>query len=310
MFSAALIVGSSFGLNIASFRQRKPSATYVESVALLTYGQQVEELEQLCAAVSLHRLAMPVELQLLQEELARMKCLQRLGIQQHDGGYLSSPSPNNPMADLRVLEVAETVAEKVAEFIVAEAAAAEVVARATARAVEAEAEAVSAALVAAEAAVVAVAAVAAEVRAEAKAEPALPNLMRAAAEVAAAAQASAAMTGEAPATVAPSGAVEYRLQVERAYGRDPRLAPAWIRENPKMLRELAQLSRTQPSPTYASASPAVGTMLTLADFEAVSRRPPLGACAQHAHAACVRACVAWRACLPARLPTCLPGCLA
>ena len=66
--------------------------------------------------------------------------------------------------------------------------------------------------------------------------------------------------------------VTYTLQVEREFGRDPRLAPPWITENTEMLAELALLSSTQPNPAYSSTSSAVQSMLTLDDFEAALER--------------------------------------
>ena len=92
-----------------AFRQRNPSlanpGTYAESVAQLTHEQQITELERLCSSLSVNRLAQPEELQLLQQELARMK----------SEGALSSLSLDDPMAEmarrhqLRALEIAEQV---------------------------------------------------------------------------------------------------------------------------------------------------------------------------------------------------------
>ena len=185
------------------------------------------------------------------------------------------------MPDLRALEVAEAVAEKVAEVVVAEAAVA------AARAVQAKA--VSAASAAAEAAV---AAVAAEAKVKAKAEPSLPNLMQAAAEAAAAdakaegwtctdaegcmlapavEEEEAASVAQAEVNAVPRE-VEHTVQVEREYGRDPRLAPQWMMENPKMLKELARLSSAEPNPVYSSASAAVSPIVSLDDFEAALQR--------------------------------------
>jgi len=208
---ASLLVGcTAYNLPLRQPVSSIRAATYAESVARLTCGQQVVELERLCSSVSReHRLAMPEELQLLQQELARMKYAIRLS----DGEEY-----NFPMADLAALEVAETVAGKVAEAVVASSEAAEFAAIVAARAV--------------------------------KTEPTLSYSMQAIAE-GAAAEAEQAGT----------------MQVEREFGRDPRLAPQWVRENPKMLKELALLSRTQPNPAYSSTSSAVSSMLTLADFE-------------------------------------------
>ena len=185
------------------------------------------------------------------------------------------------MPDLRALEVAEAVAEKVAEVVVAEAAVA------AARAVQAKA--VSAASAAAEAAV---AAVAAEAKVKARAEPALPNLMQAAAEAAAAdakaegwtctdaegcmlapavEEEEAASVVQAEVNAVPRE-VEHTVQVEREYGRDPRLAPQWMMENPKMLKELARLSSAEPNPVYSSASAAVSPIVSLDGFEAALQR--------------------------------------
>ena len=66
--------------------------------------------------------------------------------------------------------------------------------------------------------------------------------------------------------------VEHTVQVEREYGRDPRLAPQWMMENPKMLKELARLSSAQPNPVYSSASAAVSPIVSLDDFEAALQR--------------------------------------
>ena len=262
-------VGST-GYNLA-LRQHPSLAnpgTYAESVAQLTHGQQVEELQRLCSSLSFHRLAQPEELQLLQQELARMK----------SEGAVSSP--NDPMAELRAahqlraLEIAEQVAAKAAEAVVAEAAAAEEAAVVAARVAAAEARS---------AAVAAAAAVAAEAKEAKEAKAVAKEAKEAAAEAAAAAEAeaeaAAAMAAEAVATKAPaaeapaeapaeavmptgvvmrigavarSGAVapaaeevaasveqpisrqpevavprelQYTLQIEREYGRDPRLGP-------------------------------------------------------------------------------------
>ena len=120
---STLLAGTS-AYNLA-FRQRNPSLSqpgaYVESVARLTSGQQVAELELACSSLEYHRLAMPEELQLLQQEVARMKYKQRLGIQQPDGGYLSSPTLNSPTAELRALEAAEKVVAPTAAAPVAAA---------------------------------------------------------------------------------------------------------------------------------------------------------------------------------------------
>ena len=277
MVLASLLAGS-VAYNLP-FRQPTPStntATYAISVSRLTYGQQVAELERLCSSLSTHRLAMPDELQLLQQELARMKAERSFGHQQSDGGYLSSHTLNVPVPDIRVLEVAEKIAEKVAEVVVAEAAVAELAAVAAAKVVQAKP--VSAARAAAEAAV---AAVAAEAKVKARAEPALPNLMQAAAEAAAeeeeeetasVAQAEVvAVRREVDPTTVPHQ-VEHTVQVEREYGRDPRLAPQWMMENPKMLKELARLSSAQPNPVYSSASAAVSPIVSLDDFEAALQR--------------------------------------
>ena len=135
MLLVTLLAGST-AYNLP-FRKPNPSidtATYAASVTQLTYEQQVAELDRLCSSLSTHRLAMPEELQLLQQELARMKAERSFGHQQSDGGYLSSHTLNVPVPDLRALEVAEAVAEKVAEVVVAEAAVAELAAVAAAAA--------------------------------------------------------------------------------------------------------------------------------------------------------------------------------
>ena len=186
----ATVVGSS-AYNLA-FRQRNPSlsnpGTYAESVAQLTHGQQIAELERLCSSLSVNRLAQPEELQLLQQELARMK----------SEGDISS-SLDDPMAELkrchqlRALEVAEQVAAKAAEVVVAEAAAAEAAAVAAAWVAEAEAR---------KAADAAVAAVAAEAKAEAEAKAAAEAAAAAAAAEAAAAEAAAAEAAAAAAAAA------------------------------------------------------------------------------------------------------------
>ena len=185
----ATVVGSS-AYNLA-FRQRNPSlsnpGTYAESVAQLTHGQQIAELERLCSSLSVNRLAQPEELQLLQQELARMK----------SEGAISSL--DDPMAELkrchqvRALEVAEQVAAKAAEVVVAEAAAAEAAAVAAAWVAEAEAR---------KAADAAVAAVAAEAKAEAEAKAAAEAAAAAAAAEAAAAEAAAAEAAAAAAAAA------------------------------------------------------------------------------------------------------------
>ena len=296
MLLVTLLAGST-AYNLP-FRKPNPSidtATYAASVTQLTYEQQVAELDRLCSSLSTHRLAMPEELQLLQQELARMKAERSFGHQQSDGGYLSSHTLNVPVPDLRALEVAEAVAEKVAEVVVAEAAVAELAAVAAARAVQAQA--MSAASTAAEAAV---ASVAAEAKVKARAEPALPNLMQAAAEAAAAeakvegwacteaegctlapaAEGEAASVAQAEVVAVRREVVEHtvqveaevEVQVEREYGRDPRLAPQWMMENPKMLAELARLSSAQPNPTYSSASAAVSPIVSLDDLEEALRK--------------------------------------
>ena len=238
-FLLATVVGSS--AYSFPFRQRNPSlanpGTYAESVARLTHEQQITELERLCSSLSVNRLAQPEELRLLRQELARMK----------SEGALSQ-SLDDPVAELRrchqlrALEMAERVAAKAAEVLVAEAAAAE------AAAVDAAREAETEARKRADAAVAAVAAEA-KARAEAKAAAAAAAAETAAAETvaaaaaaaaaeAAAAEAAAAEAAAAEAVAAPaeqqvSGAAEvgvppevaYALQVEREFGRDPRLGP-------------------------------------------------------------------------------------
>ena len=246
-FLLATVVGSS--AYSFPFRQRNPSlanpGTYAESVARLTHEQQITELERLCSSLSVNRLAQPEELRLLRQELARMK----------SEGALSQ-SLDDPVAELRrchqlrALEMAERVAAKAAEVVVAEAAAA---AAAEAAAVDAAREAETEARKRADAAVAAVAAEA-KARAEAKAAAAAAAAETAAAETAAAetaAAAAAAAAAEAAAAEAAaaeaaaaeaaaaapeqqvSGAAEvavppevaYALQVEREFGRDPRLGP-------------------------------------------------------------------------------------
>ena len=243
-FLLATVVGSS--AYSFPFRQRNPSlanpGTYAESVARLTHEQQITELERLCSSLSVNRLAQPEELRLLRQELARMK----------SEGALSQ-SLDDPVAELRrchqlrALEMAERVAAKAAEVLVAEAAAAE------AAAVDAAREAETEARKRADAAVAAVAAEA-KARAEAKAAAAAAAAETAAAETvaaaaaaaaaeaaaaeaaaadAAAAEAAAAEAVAAPAEQQVSGAAEvgvppevaYALQVEREFGRDPRLGP-------------------------------------------------------------------------------------
>ena len=65
-----------------AFKQPNPTlatpGAYAETLDQLTHGQQVMELERLCSSLSFHRLAQPDELQLLQQELARMRRLNDL----------------------------------------------------------------------------------------------------------------------------------------------------------------------------------------------------------------------------------------
>ena len=258
----ATVVGSS--AYSFPFRQRNPSlanpGTYAESVARLTHEQQLAELERLCSSLSVNRLAQPEELRLLRQELARMK----------SEGALSQ-SLDDPVAELRrchqlrALEMAERVAAKAAEVVVAEAAAA---AAAEAAAVDAARAAETEARKGADAAVAAVAAEA-KARAEAKAAAAAAAAETAAAETAAvetaaaaaeaaAAEAAAAEAAAAEAVAAPaeqqvSGAAEvavppevaYALQVEREFGRDPRLGPP---PPPTLASPLAARPAQLPSP--------------------------------------------------------------
>ena len=271
-FLLATVVGSS--AYSFPFRQRNPSlanpGTYAESVARLTHEQQITELERLCSSLSVNRLAQPEELRLLRQELARMK----------SEGALSQ-SLDDPVAELRrchqlrALEMAERVAAKAAEVVVAEAAAA---AAAEAAAVDAARAAETEARKGADAAVAAVAAEA-KARAEAKAAAAAAAAETAAAETAAvetaaaaaeaaaaeaaaaeaaaaeavAAEAAAAEAVAAPAEQQVSGAAEvgvppevaYALQVEREFGRDPRLGPP---PPPTLASPLAARPAQLPSP--------------------------------------------------------------
>ena len=263
-FLLATVAGSS-AYNFP-FRQRNPSlanpGTYAESVARLTHEQQLAELERLCSSLSVNRLAQPEELRLLRQELARMK----------SEGALSH-SLDDPVAELRrchqlrALEMAERVAAKAAEVVVAEAAAA---AAAEAAAVDAARAAETEARKTADAAVAAVAAEA-KARAEAKAAAAaaaaaaeMAAAETAAAETAAAAAAAAAAEAAAEAAAAAeavaapaeqqvSGAAEvavppevaYALQVEREFGRDPRLGPP---PPPTLASPLAARPAELPSP--------------------------------------------------------------
>ena len=261
-FLLATVVGSS--AYSFPFRQRNPSlanpGTYADSVARLTHEQQITELERLCSSLSVNRLAQPEELRLLRQELARMK----------SEGALSQ-SLDDPVAELRrchqlrALEMAERVAAKAAEVVVAEAAAA---AAAEAAAVDAARAAETEARKGADAAVAAVAAEA-KARAEAKAAAAAAAAETAAAETAAvetaaaaaeaaAAEAAAAEAAAAEAVAAPaeqqvSGAAEvavppevaYALQVEREFGRDPRLGPP---PPPTLASPLAARLAELPSP--------------------------------------------------------------
>ena len=238
-FLLATVVGSS--AYSFPFRQRNPSlanpGTYAESVARLTHEQQITELERLCSSLSVNRLAQPEELRLLRQELARMK----------SEGALSQ-SLDDPVAELRrchqlrALEMAERVAAKAAEVLVAEAAAAEAAAVDAARAAETEARKTADAAVAAvaaeakaraEAKAAAAAAAAETAAAETVAAAAAAAAAEAAAAEAAAAEAAAAEAVAAPAEQQVSGAAEvavppevaYALQVEREFGRDPRLGP-------------------------------------------------------------------------------------
>ena len=263
-FLLATVVGSS--AYSFPFRQRNPSlanpGTYAESVARLTHEQQITELERLCSSLSVNRLAQPEELRLLRQELARMK----------SEGALSQ-SLDDPVAELRrchqlrALEMAERVAAKAAEVVVAEAAAA---AAAEAAAVDAARAAETEARKTADAAVAAVAAEA-NARAEAKAAAAAAAAAAemaaaetaaaetaaaetaAAAAAAAAAEAAAAEAAAAPAEQQVSGAAEvavppevaYALQVEREFGRDPRLGPP---PPPTLASPLAARPAQLPSP--------------------------------------------------------------
>ena len=249
-------------------QQRNPSlanpGTYAESVAQLTHVQQVAELERLCSSLSVNRLAQPEELRLLRQELARMK----------SEGALSQ-SIDDPVAELRrchqlrALEMAERVAAEAAEVVVAEAAAAaaaEAAAAHAARAAETEARKTADAAVAAvaaeakaraeaKAAAAAAAATAAAAAAEtaaaetAAAETAAAETAAAAAEAAAAAAEAVAappeqqISGAAEVAVPPE--VAYTLQVEREFGRDPRLGPP---PPPTLASPLAACPAELPSP--------------------------------------------------------------
>ena len=278
-----------------AFKQPNPTlatpGAYAETLDQLTHGQQVAELERLCSSLSFHRLAQPDELQLLQQELARMKEEERQRWEAQ-AAVSGGASHTNPMVELRALEVAEAATEA-AVSAVAEAAAAEVaavaasVAGAAAEAAAAAAEAAAKAEVEAEAAGAAECA-AAEVAADAAsaAEAAAAEAEAAAADVAvvvAEASATAATATEQPISrrassspeVAASEATESYV-VEREYGRDPRLAPPWITENHQPLRELALPSRAPAAPASAATSAAVPPGPSLADVEAALERASAG----------------------------------
>ena len=110
-----------------SHRQPNPTlatpGAYAETLDQMSHGQQVAELERLCSSLSFHRLAQPDELQLLQQELRRMKEEERQRWEAQ-AAVSGGASHTNPM-ELRALEVAEAATEA-AVSAVAEAAAAEV----------------------------------------------------------------------------------------------------------------------------------------------------------------------------------------
>ena len=202
-----------------AFKQPNPTlatpGAYAETLDQLTHGQQVMELERLCSSLSFHRLAQPDELQLLQQELARMKEeeRQRWELQAAVSGGASN--------ELRALEVAEAATEA-AVSAVAEAAAAEVAAvaasvagaEAEAAAAAAEAEAFFAAAKAREAKRTAAEATAAEAAAAAAAEAAAASAALASAkaeveaEAAGAAECAAAEVAADAASAAEAAAAE------------------------------------------------------------------------------------------------------
>ena len=202
-----------------AFKQPNPTlatpGAYAETLDQLTHGQQVMELERLCSSLSFHRLAQPDELQLLQQELARMKEeeRQRWELQAAVSGGASN--------ELRALEVAEAATEA-AVSAVAEAAAAEVAAvaasvagaAAEAAAAAAEAEAFFAAAKAREAKRTAAEATAAEAAAAAAAEAAAASAALASAkaeveaEAAGAAECAAAEVAADAASAAEAAAAE------------------------------------------------------------------------------------------------------
>ena len=57
------------------------------------------------------------------------------------------------------------------------------------------------------------------------------------------------------------------IAMEPAYGRDPRLAPAWITENEELLAQMAQMSAAAPKASAASKSAAIASLVTLDDLE-------------------------------------------
>ena len=222
-----------------AFKQPNPTlatpGAYAETLDQLTHGQQVAELERLCSSLSFHRLAQPDELQLLQQELARMKEEERQRWEAQ-AAVSGGASHTNPMVELRALEVAEAATEA-AVSAVAEAAAAEVAAvaasvagaAAEAAAAAAEAEAFFAAAKAREAkrteaeatAAEAAAAEAAEAAAAAAAEAAAKAEVEAeaagAAECAAAeVAADAASAAEAAAAEAEAAAADVAVAVSEA----------------------------------------------------------------------------------------------
>ena len=101
---------------------------------------------------------------------------------------------------------------------------------------------------------------------------AVDTAAQAAAQCAAQAAAQAAEAATTEETAAGVQDPRTVITVEHEYGRDPRGAPPWISENTELLNDLATRSKAQPSRAAASLSGAIGSICTLADFEAALER--------------------------------------
>ena len=207
-----------------SHRQPNPTlatpGAYAETLDQMSHGQQVAELERLCSSLSFHRLAQPDELQLLQQELRRMKEEERQRWEAQ-AAVSGGASHTNPM-ELRALEVAEAATEAavsaVAEAAAAEAAAAAAEAEAFFAAAKArEAKRTEAEATAAEAAAAAAAEAASAAAAEAAAKAEVEAEAAGAAECAAAeVAADAASAAEAAAAEAEAAAADVAAAVAEA----------------------------------------------------------------------------------------------